>query len=176
MSRLKTILKSDSEYKTFKLVVEKCGLLADFDNLTKEMEIMHKARKSRDLAVRTPSVDRIMKAASQASAYRSRIVEIMISVQKAQRNLDSAIDRMEAHILTKYRVHVTGRSINDRKLELKSLLDKAYKKLSDFNRIVDMCKELIADIESFMWNAKLQMQGLELIYTREDLVKTKVRR
>ena len=140
------------------------------------MEIMHKARKSRSLLTKSPSVNKIMNASAQASAFRSRIVEIMINVQKAQRNLDSAIERMEAHILTNYRIHITGRSINDRKLEIKSLLNNAYKKLSDFNRIVDMCKELIADIESFQWSAKLLMQGLELIYTRENIISSKLRK
>lgn len=176
MSRLKKLLKEDSEYKTFKLIVKKCGLLADFDNLTKEMEIMHKARKSRELHMKNPSVDKVMKAAAQASAYRSRIVEIMVNVQKAQRTLSSAIERMEAHILTNYKIHIQGRSIADRKLEVKNVLDTAHKKLSDFDRIVDMCKEFIADIESFVWVAKLQMQGLDLIYNRENIISSKLTR
>lgn len=171
--RLEKLLSKDQEYKTFKLIVEKCGLLADFDNLTKEMETMHKARKSRLLISKSPSVDKLMKASAQASAYRSRNVEIMISVQKAQRTLASAIERMEAHILTKYKIHLTGKSINDRSLEVKTILDNAYSKLSDFDRIVDMCKELIADIESFGWTARLLMNGLDLIYTRENIVKSK---
>ena len=176
MNRLKKLLKIDNEYKTFRLIVDKCGLLADFDNLTKEMEVMHKARHSRNLATKTPSVDKLIKAAAQASAYRSRVVEIMVNVQKAQRTLSSAIERMEAHILTNYKMHITGRSINDRKLEVKNVLDKAYSKLSDFDRIVDMCKEFIADIESFGWMARLQMQGLDLIYTRENIVSSKLTR
>lgn len=173
MSNLKKILKNDSEYQKFKLIVNKCDLLADFDNLTKEMEIMHKARKSRDLATKSPNVDKVLKAAAQASAYRSRIVEIMVNVQKAQRTLSSAIERMEAYILTKYRANIVGRSIADRKLEIKSILNTSHKKLDDFDRIVDMCKEFVQDIESFIWVAKLHIQGLELIYMRENIVSSK---
>jgi hypothetical protein len=176
MSRLKKLLKDDSEYKTFKLIVKKCGVLADFDNLTKEMETMHMSRKSRLLHLKTPSVDKLISASGQATAFRSRIVEIMVNVQKAQRTLDSAIQRMEAHIMTKYKQNLVGRAVNDRKLEVKNALDSAYSKLSDFDRIVDMCKEFIADIESFNWTAKLHMQGLELVYTRENVVSSKLTR
>ena len=70
------------------------------------MEVMHKARHSRNLVSKSPSVDRLMRAAAQASAYRSRIVEIMVNVQKAQRTLSSAIERMEAHIVTKYKLNM----------------------------------------------------------------------
>ncbi len=172
-SRLEKLLRKDSEYKTFKLIVEKCGLLADFDNLTKEMETMHKSRKSRLLIAKSPSIDKLIKASTQANAYRSRIVEIMVNVQKAQRTLSSAIERMDAHIATKYKIHLTGKTISDKKLEIKNTLAEAYSKLSDFDRIVDMCKELVGDIESFGWTARLIMQGLDLIYTRENIVKSK---
>lgn len=175
MSRLKKLLKDDSEYKTFKLIVKKCGVLADFDNLTKEMETMHMSRKSRLLHLKTPSVDKLISASGQATAFRSRIVEIMVNVQKAQRTLDSAIKRMEAHIMTKYKQNLVG-TVNERKLQVNNALEESYSKLSDFDRIVDMCKEFIADIESFNWTAKLHMQGLELIYTRENVVSSKITR
>ena len=171
-TRLKKILKNSEEYKAYKHIVKRIKALADFDNLSQEMEQMHKQRKSRELYLKNMTVDRIIKAGAQSSAYRSRIVEIMINVQKAQRTLASAIERMENNIISDYSKYMEVRSIADKKAVARNILASGYYQLSDFDRIVDMCKTFVDDIDQNSWTLKHMLDGLQLLYTRENIVQT----
>lgn len=170
--RLRRILKTSEDYRAYRSVVKRIKQLADFDNLTNEMEHMHKQRKSRELHLKSPTVDRIIKAAAQNSSYRSRVVEIMVNVQKAQRTLDSAIKRIENYILSEYKQYIDGRSIAERQAVIKNLLSGGYYQLADFDRIVEMCKTFIDDIDQNSWTLKHMLDGLQLLYTRENIVQT----
>ena len=171
-SRLKKLLKRDDTFKTYKSIVKRLGVIADFDNLSKELERMHKNRKSRDLHLKSPTVDRILAAAAQGSSFRSRSVEIMITVQKAQRTLQAAIERCEVHILANYSKYMEVRSIQDRKTVAKDILKAGYYLLSDFDRLVDMSSTLVNDIDQSSWTLKHMLDGLQLLYTRENIVQT----
>lgn len=169
---LKARLKEDEAYLKYKNILEYCRGLAEFDNLVAEMELMHKTRKSRDMHLKTPDVHKLIEASLQASAFRSRCVEIMNTVQKANRLLQAATDRIETHTSTVYRDYIQGKSISDRKAYLRNVFQVAHYKLADYERIVEMAKLLIEDLDSFGWTAKHTLDALTLIYQRENLIGT----
>lgn len=171
-SRLKRVLKTSEDYRAYRNVVKRIKQLADFDNLASEMEHMHKQRKSREMHLKAPTVDRIIKCAAQNASYRSRVVEIMVNVQKAQRTLASAIERIDNYILSEYKQYIDGRSVAERKAVTKNLLSSGYYQLADFDRIVEMCKTFIDDIDQNSWTLKHMLDGLQLLYTRENIVQT----
>lgn len=172
MSRkeVKALLRKDEAYAKFKNILKYCQGLAEFDNLVNELETMHKSRKTRDLHLKTPDVHKIIAAGLQGSAYRSRCVEIMVTVQKANRLLNAATDRIETHTSTTYCDYIPGRSIGDRKAYIKNLFQLAHYKIADYERIIEMARLLIDDIDQASWTLRHTLDAIKLIYQRENIV------
>lgn len=172
MSRkeVKALLKKDDAYIKFRSILEYCKGLAEFDNLVSELETMHKSRKSRDMHLKTPDVHKLIDASLQASSFRSRCVEIMVTVQKANRLLHAATERIELHTSTTYRDYIPGKSIADRKAYIRNLFQVAHYKMADYERIIEMARLMIEDIDQFSWTAKHTLDALNIIYQRENLV------
>lgn len=168
--KVKELLRKDDAYLKYRTILEHCRNLAEFDNLVSELETMHKSRKSRDLHLRTPDVHKLIEATMQASAFRSRCVEIMNTVQKANRLLQAATDRIEVHTATTYRDYIPGRSQQERKAYVKNIYQSGHYKLADYDRIIEMAKLLIEDVDQFGWSARLILNSLELIYQRENII------
>jgi hypothetical protein len=170
LRQVKHALKKDETYIKFKRIQKYCGSLAEFDELVKEMENMHKSRKSRTLHLHKPKLDTLMEASMQSSAYRSRCVEIMNNVLKAQRLLQAATERIEAHIISNYKDQMGARSQGERKILVRSILESAYYKLADYERIIEMSKNLVEDIDQFSWTGKHILDALNILYTRESIL------
>ncbi len=173
-SRLKKILKRNELYLAYKEVLKRTNKLADFDSFVSEMELLHKQKKTRTLLLsKRMSPDKLIDAGAQSMSYRSRIVEIKVATQKAQRILASVIENLEAEIIANYSEYINERSIAGKKAYVKSFLSEGYKKLADLNRIVDMGDVFIHDIDQSAWALKHMMDGLTLIYNRENIVGSK---
>lgn len=172
MSRreIKDKLKKDEAYAKYKQILNYCTGLAEFENLVTELEHMHKARKSRDLHLKTPDVHKLIDASLQGSSFRSRCVEIMVTVQKAHRLLLAATERIETHTSTTYRNLIPGKSIAERRTYIRNLFQVAHYKLADYERIIEMAKLLVEDLDQWGWTAKHTLDALNLIYTRENIV------
>ncbi len=173
MKQLKRVLKTDPSYSKFKEIVEFCKTSAEFDDLVKEMESMHKARKSRALYLSKPKLKTLMEASLQGTAFRSRCVEIMINVMKAQRTLSAALERMEAHIMANYKEELGVKSQADRKTVVKAFLQSEHYRLADYTRIIEMSQALIHDLDQWMWTAKHTLDALNILYTRESILGSK---
>lgn len=172
--RLRKILRKNEIYRSYRIVLKRTPALADFDSFVSEMELLHKQKKTRTLMLsKKMSPDKLIDAGSQSMSYRSRIVEMKVATQKAQRTLASVIDNLEAEIIANYVEYINERSIAGKKAYVKSFLSEGYKQLSDLNRIVDMADVFIQDIDQSAWALKHMMDGLTLIYTRENIVGSK---
>lgn len=166
---LRKLLRKDDEYAKFKNILTYASGLAEFDNYSSEMETMHQGRKSRTLAHKSLSTKRLVDAVLQDASYRSRCVEIMMTVNKANRLLESATDAMRNHIFAKYKPYLSNyRTKAERDTYVNDLLKEAVSKLADYERIIDMAKYIIEDIDKFAWSAKTTLQGLELMLQREN--------
>lgn len=168
---VKSHLKKDEVYNKFLEIAKYCASIAEYENLVKEMESMHLARKSRTLYLKTPKINRLIEAAAQGSSFRSRYVEIMLSVMKAQRTLDAAIKRIETHILVNYKDSLGASSQADKKAIAYSILQKENYQLADYNRIIEMANASINDIDQAAWSIKHQLDAMQILYQRESLVK-----
>jgi len=167
---IKKLLDKDPAYKKFKEISNYCQSVAEFDDLVKEMESMHSARKSRILYLKTPKVKRIIEAVGQGTSFRSRYVEIMLSVMKAQRTLEAALKSIETHLMVNYKEHMGFKSQADRKAVVNTILQKHHYKLADYNRIIEMAQASIADLDSAGWALKHQLDAMNILYTRESIL------
>lgn len=168
-SRMRKALRKDIEYKKYKNILKFASSLAEFDNYCKEMESMHQGRGSRSLVYKSISIKRLTKCILQDASYRSRCVEVMIEVNKANRMLSAATDAIKNHIVANYKPYLQNyRTKAERDTLINDILKSAYEKLSDYERIVDMCKFIIEDIDKFAWTAKHTLEALELAMQREN--------
>lgn len=170
MKQVKNLLKTDPAYKKFKEITKYCESVAEFDNLVKEMESMHAARKSRVLYLKEPKIKKLIEAGTQGSAFRSRYVEIMLSVMKAQRTLEAAVKRIESHIMVAYKDQMGFKSQGDRKTLVMALLQKHHYKLADYNRIIEMAQASIADLDQAAWALKHTLDAMQILYQRESIL------
>ena len=163
---MKRLLKEDPAYRKFKQVTKYCESVAEFDTLVKEMESMHAARKSRILYLKTPKVKKIIEASTQGSSFRSRYVEIMLNVMRAQRTLEAALKQIESHIMVNYSDQMGFRSQADRKSLVAALLEKYHYKLADYNRIIEMAQTSISDVDQAAWALKHTLDAMQILYHR----------
>lgn len=170
VKQIKLTLRKDASYAKFKEIAKYCSSLAEFDNLSTELESMHSARKSRNLHLKSPSLRKIIDASMQGSSYRSRCVEILNHVSKAQRMLQAAIDRIESHILANFREQLGVNSQADKKTLMKAILQSAYYQLADYERITEMAKNIVEDIDQTQWSLKHTLDALNILYTRESIL------
>ncbi len=164
---LKRKLMTDSVWIKFQNILEHVNNLAQFDNYVSEMESLHAGRASRNLHLKSPSPKRLIDAAAQDSSYRSRCVEIMLTVLRAQRMLNASIEATTNHLVAKYSSEIPGSTKGEREQYIKAILSSAYEKLSDLERITEAAEYLIEDIDKASFALKHQIDAVSLILTRE---------
>ncbi len=163
-------MREDPAYRKFKEVTSYCESVAEFDTLVKEMESMHAARKSRVLYLKTPKIKKLIEAATQGSAFRSRYVEIMLNVMKAQRTLEAALKQIESHMMVNYSEQMGFKAQADRRTLVQSIMKKQHYKLADYNRIIEMAQASIADLDQAAWSIKHTMDAMQILYQRESIL------
>lgn len=169
LKRLKKALHKDDQYEKYKNILRHANSLAEFDNYISEMEGMHQGRKARTLAHKSLSTKKLVAAVLQDASYRARCVEMMMTVGKASRLLESATEAMRTHIVAKYKPYLSNyRTKAERDTFITSILKEAIERLSDYERIMDTAKYIIEDIDKFSWSARTTLQGLELMLQREN--------
>ena len=169
---LRRALREDDAYQKYRNILKMAVKTSTFASLVEEMETLHKGRKSRHLFLRPPSIEKTLDAAMQDSAYRSRCVEIVVIVSKTQRMLTSSVDSISNIIVAKYS-HLMKelRTKGERDAAIASLLQPAYDKLAEIESIIEIAQYVIEDIDKTAWSYKTTVEGLKLMYDRENVVK-----
>lgn len=168
---LKKLLKEDSQFIKYKNILTAAESMGEFENYISELENMHKARKARTLVHKKIGTQRLMRAIMQDAAYRARCVEILVQVGKAQRLLHAATDSIYNHIFVKYKVYLAQyRTKAEKDSFVQSLLSDSYAKQNDFERVVDVAKLIIEDIDKFSWSTKNIIEAMKLVFQKENVI------
>ncbi|QJT71045.1 hypothetical protein GR11A_00007 [Vibrio phage vB_VcorM_GR11A] len=158
-------LSKDSDYSRFINILNTVNLEPKI--LLEEVTRLHTSRKSRLLNVKgTISSAKITKAALQDTAFRSRVVEIRSQVRQQLNALDSGFGIVHNALLGRY----AGSLLKpyNTKAEKESVIaslkemQRAQKLIDDFSSLVELCEDVIEDIDKSAWALKLAMQGLEI--------------
>lgn len=168
---LKSLLKKDSTFIKFSNILETANSLAEFENYCTELENMHKGRKSRTLVYKKISTERLIRCIMQDASYRARCVEIMVQVTKAQRMLEAATEEIYNHIFVKYKPYLQQfRTKAEKDSYVHAILKSSYSKQSDFNRIIEVARSIIEDIDKFSWATKNIVEAMKLVFQKETVV------
>jgi len=175
VAALKRALAEDEVFIRYKNILRMATRTSGFTTLVEELENLHKGRKSRTLHLKEPSVNRLVDAVLQDASYRSRCVEIIIITSKTQRLLESGIEAIGNHILSKYRDYLADyRTKADKEAVISSILQPAHDKIAEISRIIEIAEYVVEDIDKCAWSMKAIMEGLQLMYSREIPVKTSI--
>ena len=72
--------------------------------------------------------------------------------------------------MAKYSSLMQVRSKGDREQLTKSLLQQGYDKLAEIEKLVEIADYCIADIDKTAWSLKTALDGLSLVYQRENVL------
>ncbi|QJT70869.1 hypothetical protein GR7B_00071 [Vibrio phage vB_VcorM_GR7B] len=158
-------LKKDSDYRKLENILEGCTL--NPKSLLEEVQRTHASRKSRLLGVkRGISSSKINKASLQDIAFRSRIVEIRSEVRLQLNAVDSAFGIVHSSMLGKYSASILKpyNTKSEKESVISSLpsMQRAQRLVDGFSSLVELCDDVIEDIDKTAWALKLAMQGIEL--------------
>jgi gas vesicle protein len=167
------MVASDPEYKKFVRILKLTDEKVSFDNMVKELENMHASRIVRQLHLKTPGVNTLIKTSMQEASYRSRCAEIWLIVNKMKRLLDTATETIHDYIMANYANSLGVKTKGERVTMVNAILKRAYTRLNELEQIAEHAETVMKDIDQAAWNLSKALQGLELIYNRDRVLKTK---
>jgi hypothetical protein len=171
VKELRRRLKTDETWQKYRRIVEH-SWDTSFDTFLDEIQKMHKGRALRILGLDSshPSGKKLAKAALVDQAYRSRCVEIVMTLTRNRNNLHYAIDTIKKHLDANYRstlITLGVRGVTDRKQLIASLLSSATRKLSDIDTIVEIADMVIKDIDQGTWCIKHAVDAIQVATKRQ---------
>lgn len=173
LASLRKALREDDAYIKYRNILKMAVSNGNFADITSEIESLHKGRLSRRLHLNKPNINTVVDSALQDASYRSRCIEIIIVVSKTQRMLQASVDAIHNHIIAKYSEHLIDiRTKSDREAIVEHLLQPAYNKLTEIERIVEIAQYVVDDIDKAAWSLSNTIKALELMYSRESVIKT----
>lgn len=167
---IRKLIRADAKWAKYTKVIEHNKTHVNFDNFISELESMHSSRKSRTLyATKEYSVKKLIECVVQDAAYRSRCVEIMMLVNKEFRKINLATDLLRPYILARYKKEISALYTTkiDRETFVKAMLSDSAELLSDFEKILEIAKFVIEDIDKFGWSVKHIIEGLTILYKKD---------
>ena len=139
----------------------------DYDAYIKEIERMHKGRLSRSLTRKTTSSG-IIDSAGQDQSYRSRAVEILMTVTKRTVMLESAYDLTKAHVFNKYAEELARyKTKGERDQVVRNLLGGAKETLTKLGLVDKLCNLLIGDVDKAIWPLRYALERRQTAQKRE---------
>ena len=176
MSSLKEELETDQIYIRFKNTVKQNSLEETMKNLVSEVESMHRTRKMRKLVSKSPNPRDVVEAALEDAACRSRCVEILIQVTRAQRIIENALDTVCAYILHEYKdwiEHVSTKA--DRNKYVRNVVNKrALQYLQQLEIASETIKFVVEDLDKAGFSMKHAIEAIKIIYARESVIPTNI--
>lgn len=148
-------------------VLEKMILNHKLDVYSEEALKIHSVRLARYLLPNL-SLSDLQKAAVNESSYRSRLVEILMTVKTFSSALGDYMDSMESYLFKKYPDLYEGlRYKTDRGLVTAKLLRKYNKVYAEASTLEENIEAIITDIDKKAFTLRLLMDTIQLATQRE---------
>lgn len=163
MLSVKKIVRTSPIYSKVKRILRAVDSHMDLDALHKEIENLHGTRDSRTLGLRGKfSAKRVINAHLRDQSYRSRIVEIVVTVTKDYNHLWMANDNAIAYFLSRYDSQIPGRSREVKRARIAHHFISVQRKLTEMETLKEVAELVIKDIDTASWAARNALQGLAM--------------
>jgi hypothetical protein len=166
MANIKRLLKADQVFKKYRRMVNSMPLAAMMA-YEEEINKLHAGRKSRLISRRTPS-KKLIDGLGQDQAYRSRLVEILLHINKVYGTLQELQEMTKDYILITYKEHYSSfRSKGDREAAVKMVLAKSNRLLNKLDTLETLCNLVIGDIDKAYWVFKAALDAKAPMTTKD---------
>jgi hypothetical protein len=164
MSDLKVLhskVTGSDKYERFELVTDRVLKAVDVKALSQEIEDIQKSRSERSLKSRSFSTRKVIDHNLEDQAQRSRVAFILVSTKRVHSELDFAVDTFVDWVMTTFKRDLSG-SYNDRYAAAARFCLRQRTFLSRLSGLIDLCDEVIKDIEASGWRYKNVLTALEI--------------
>jgi len=166
---MRATVKADDKYKTFRRIVKNLSQEIDIEKMHEEILRLHSGRKSRGLYLKRPSVDAVVEAALQDSAYRSRIAEIRVEASYNLGLLEETVDKIRKHLMREFRDTLTDlRTKGERMAFADQYLDSGLSLMGKIGRLVNTADSIIKDIDQSGFSYKHVVDSLSILYSSKN--------
>lgn len=159
---LRKKLKKDDTFQRFQRIVANCSQ-TNLDEVLKEVESLHAGRSMRNLRTVTVSAKKVIKAATEDSSYRSRLVELNMTMTREFNTLKLAFDTTRDYLNSHYGKEIGVRSISDRDTYWRSMLRKAVSRIQELEGAIDLTDSVIEDIDKASFTTKHIIDALNIV-------------
>jgi len=165
IDQLKNELRENEEFVRFKSIAQMAAASINYDTTYEEINRLHETRLTKSLYLsRIPTPDQLMEAVLMDSAYRSRLVTVMINIKKTTQNLDLATNNITDFVMSEYEQILSPMKTKGERLAVvTTLLSKVRDLLAKQNSLMEFCEWMIADIDKSSFAIKNSIETLNLI-------------
>jgi hypothetical protein len=169
--KLRAALKEDDTWKRYRNIVRN-SWPTEFDGYEEEIMNIQKARPIRLLGATSGSVGgkKLVEATMSDQSYRSRSVEIAMSVYRVKSHLEMSRRLTNKHVLANYGNELTRwglKGVRERETLVGSLFDTADTLITKYQMIMDLSDWVIADVDAGGFALQKAVKALELATKRE---------
>jgi len=161
----------DKRYKKHHRMLREGVYSLDLEHMRTELESMHALRKVRslNLAETKNAQKMLVEAAEQNCAYRSRAVEIMMTIHRVSSQLEVLIEALGNYLSSEYTACLLSdySTKGERKMAVDALLAPFSKKLKSCASVKETADLLVSDIDAASWTLQRLIAILELNATVE---------
>ena len=146
------------------------------NQMLKEVTRMHQSRSSRRLMLKDHiTADALIKANLEEMSYRSTLVDINVKASKLHRKLSIALDATTNHITANYFAYLKEtaglRAKTDVITFVEALLSDGWDYHSRLDYVMDVCKQVIGDIDQAGWSMNRSVELMRIVAARESVIK-----
>ena len=147
------------------------------NELRKEVVRLHQNRGSRTLMLKSHiNAEHLMRAHLEDMAYRSRLVEINIVVSKMFRRLEVTLGAITNHLVSNYSAYLKETTVHRTKGDIntfvEALLEDGWAEHGALESTLDVCKQIIDDIDKGGWSLRNMVELLKIVAARESVIKS----
>jgi hypothetical protein len=144
--------------------------------LVKEIERLHGSRSSRFLSTKSGGATafNLIDANLQDISYRSRIVEIKITISKQHRLLEQVLGAVHGHLLSNYNeeiVDLVGKLKASQGTFVDSMIRDGWDALSKLEKVREIAEYVVEDIDKTAWAMTNLVKLVTLLAQRDNVLK-----
>ncbi len=140
-------LGEDATFQQYRRIVSTIEKRVTVSKFVVEARSLHSSRTMRNLKGNAPSSDKVYEAIVRDMAARSRIVELKMTLFVEKELLESALSSISAHIRALYDLSDLARTLDEKKVLLKKVLNKGYTLLEEIASAVEVMDLIVKDID-----------------------------
>jgi hypothetical protein len=158
-------IRADSEYKKFKLIVQKVRERLNIDKDRSEALSMHAGRTSRRLhGTKQYSPKSLIDASLNDLACRARLVEIRVQCSIQTDLLQDAVKAIKHYITTEFVDELAEyKTVGQRNSLIDRVVASAISTQGEAQALIKLLDDLITDIDKASYSLRLMSDALKLI-------------